>query len=145
MVTDPSGRVVASAVVEATSRSTSLVRRTATTADGVHTLPLLNPATYRVKATHLGFRTSVRDEIEVVVNETVRADFALEVGNVEAEIAVAGASSLVETRRGNRRVQRQRDAQPVEQRPARRRIEQRRSTSDSSCARRPMRFRSSSC
>ena len=50
-----------------------------------------------MKATLAGFRTTVRDTITVVVNETVRADMQLQVGQLEEQVTVLGQSPLVET------------------------------------------------
>jgi hypothetical protein len=99
IITDSSGAVVPGAIVEAINRGTAHVRTTVTSADGFYTIPLLTPAVYRVKAALQGFRTSIRDDIEVLVNETARADFTLEVGDIAEHITVEGGSSLVETRK----------------------------------------------
>ena len=53
---------------------TGQVRTAVTGTDGFYTIPLVNPGVYQVKATLSGFRTTIRDNITVVVNESVRAD-----------------------------------------------------------------------
>jgi hypothetical protein len=98
VVTDESGAVVPGVTIEALNRSTSQIRTTVSAADGFYTLPLLNPAVYQLKATISGFRTSLREQIEVVVNETVRADFTLEVGDVAEQVTVPRDAPLVDTK-----------------------------------------------
>src|SRR6202022_4270047 len=58
----------------------------------------VNPGLYQVKATLAGFRTTIRENVTVTVNETVRADVSLQVGQVEEQVTVLGQSPLVETR-----------------------------------------------
>src|SRR5207245_2277245 len=83
IATDASGGVLPGVTIEVTHRDTSQVRTAVTGADGFFTIPLLNPGAYQVRATLAGFRTTVRDNITVVVNETVRGDVVLQVGQVE--------------------------------------------------------------
>src|SRR5947207_10793188 len=74
LVSDSSGAVLPGVTIEVTSPDTGQVRAAVTAGDGFYTVPLLNPGPYQVKATLAGFRTTVRDGIVVVVNETARAD-----------------------------------------------------------------------
>ena len=77
MVTDPSGGVLPGATIEVVSRDTGQIRTVVTGADGFYNVPLVNPGLYRVTASLSGFRTTARDTVRVVVNETVRADLSL--------------------------------------------------------------------
>ncbi len=97
IASDPSGAVLPGVTIDVTSRDTSQVRTAVTGADGFYSIPLVNPGVYQVKATLAGFRTTIRDNVTVVVNETVRADVALQVGQVEEQVTVLGQSPLVET------------------------------------------------
>ena len=97
IVTDVSGGVLPGVTIEVISRDTGQTRTAVTGADGFFTIPLVNPGVYQVKATLSGFRTTIRDGITVVVNETVRADLQLQVGELEEQVTVLGQSPLVET------------------------------------------------
>jgi len=97
VVTDSSGGVIPGVTIEATSRDTGQVRTTATGGDGFYTIPLLNPGVYGVKATLAGFRTTVRENVTVAVNETVRADLTLQIGQFSEGLIVEAQSPLVET------------------------------------------------
>src|SRR5438876_4273891 len=97
IATDASGGVLPGVTIDVTNRDTSQVRTAVTGADGFFTIPLVNPGVYQVRATLPGFRTTVRDNITVVVNETVRGDVVLQVGQIEQQVDVSGQSPLVET------------------------------------------------
>src|SRR5206468_2244088 len=55
------------------------------------------PGSYRVTATLSGFRTTARDAVTVAVNETVRADMAMQLGGVAETLVIVAESPLVET------------------------------------------------
>src|SRR6266850_2075752 len=97
VATDASGGVLPGVTIDVTSRDTSQVRTAVTGIDGFFTIPLVKPGIYQVKATLSGFRTTIRDAITVVVNETVRTDLAMQVGQLAEEVTVLGESPLVET------------------------------------------------
>jgi hypothetical protein len=97
LASDSSGGALPGVTIEITSRDTSQVRSAVTGGDGFYTIPLVNPGVYQVKATLAGFRTTLRDNIIVTVNESVRADVAMQVGQLEEQVTVLGQSPLVET------------------------------------------------
>ena len=97
VATDPSGAVLPGVTVDVTNRETGQVRTAVTGGDGFYTIPLVTPGLYQVKATLAGFRTTIRAGITVAVNETVRADVALQVGQLAEHVTVLGQSPLVET------------------------------------------------
>ena len=97
LVTDASGGVLPGVTVDVGNQETGQSRTAVTAADGFYTIPLLNPGRYQVKAMLAGFRTSIRSDIAIVVNETVRADVSMQVGQLEEEVTVHGQTPLVET------------------------------------------------
>src|SRR5262245_35695896 len=96
-VTDSSGGIVPGATIQAIDTSTGHVRETTAAEDGFYSIPLLRPMTYRVRAAARGFRTSLHEGCEVVVNETTRVDFALDVGELTEQVTVVTPTPLVET------------------------------------------------
>src|SRR5215211_659941 len=76
-VTDTSAAVVPTATVTITETNTNLTRSAPTNANGNFAFPNLEPGVYRIRVEHDGFRTTVRDKVEVQVNSTVRVDFQL--------------------------------------------------------------------
>ncbi len=96
-VTDPAGRVVPAANVDLVSVATAQVRTTTSGGDGSYTFPLVSPGMYQIKVSMSGFKTSLTDGVEVVVNGTTRADAKLAVGTAAQEVTVTSAAPLVET------------------------------------------------
>jgi hypothetical protein len=97
LVTDASGGVLPGVTIDVANQDTGQVRTALTAMDGFYTIPLLNPGRYQVKATLAGFRTTIRAEVAVVVNETARADVSMQVGQLEEQVTVQGQTPLVET------------------------------------------------
>ena len=58
VVSDASGAVLPGVTVEATSTTTGAVRTAVSGADGLYTLPLLQPGVYNVKASLSGFKVA---------------------------------------------------------------------------------------
>jgi len=79
-VTDPTGAVVPEATVTATNTGTEVPTSVKTTPAGKYDIPLLPAGTYRVAAEKAGFKSSVKDNLPVLVGQTVRMDISLEVG-----------------------------------------------------------------
>ncbi len=68
---------------------------------GNYSFPTLEPGTYKVSVELTGFRTSVRDGIDVLVNTTVRADLALQPGAVNESIFVTAETAILQTDRSD--------------------------------------------
>src|SRR5512139_336839 len=97
LVTDTQGGVLPGVTVEVTNLATGAVRTAVTGADGLYTVPLLQPGDYSVKASLSGFRTALQERVRVTVTETARVAFELEVGQLTETVTVTGAVTLVET------------------------------------------------
>jgi len=102
VVTDASGAVLPGVTVEATNTGTSAVRTAVTGADGLYTVPLLQPGVYNVKATLSGFRVALQEGVRVTVTETSRVAFQMEVGQVSETVTVVAQANLVETANATR-------------------------------------------
>ena len=85
---DSTGASVPGAVVTLTNVSTNGVRTTVSTEAGGYGLPSVPPGLYNLKVEHQGFKTAVATGVEVQVQQTVRLDFALTVGQVSESIEV---------------------------------------------------------
>ncbi len=91
IVTDPSGASIPGARVTVTSLETGSERQATTDQNGTFTVPLLLAGNYRVHVEGDGFRGVTREPVVLEVNQTIRLDFALEVGAVAETIEVSGA------------------------------------------------------
>jgi hypothetical protein len=65
---------------------TSGVRTTVTTGAGDYSFPDVPPGIYNISATHAGFKTDSSNNVEVQVQQSVRLDFTLQVGEVTQTI-----------------------------------------------------------
>src|SRR6516225_9157358 len=81
-VSDAQGAAVPGATVAARNQGTNLETKTTTNEAGVYVLPFLNTGTYTVTAVVSGFKSAVRDRIEVSLNQRLQIDFKMEVGGI---------------------------------------------------------------
>lgn len=100
-VTDSSGAVVPKAKVVITEVNTGISRRMETNASGNYMFAALEPGAYRVSVEHPGFRTAVKEGIDLLVNTTVRADLALQPGPVSEAVTVTAEAQLLQTDRSD--------------------------------------------
>lgn len=96
-VTDQSGGFVPGAQVEAVNLATNVPASSVTNDSGNYEMPYLLPGLYRVKVEMPGFKTFVRDAIELRVSDRLALDFVLEVGEVSESITVTGETPLLES------------------------------------------------
>lgn len=96
-VTDSSGSVVPDAKVTASNTGTGLQRTTSTGADGQFVLPFLPVGNYTVKIEHAGFRTAIRESIELTVNQIAAIDNQLAVGNTSDAVTVEADANILAT------------------------------------------------
>jgi hypothetical protein len=96
-VSDQSGASVPGANVTLTNSGTGIEQSTTTNASGLYVFQFLQPGRYRLSATGDGFKTQVRDGIELSLGQNQRIDVALELGAVTETIEVTSEVSLVQT------------------------------------------------
>ncbi len=70
-IADPSGAVIPGATVKALNLATNVETPVETTSAGVFRMPYLSPGTYRITASAPGFKTSVRDNVNLAVAQTL--------------------------------------------------------------------------
>ncbi len=95
-VTDKSGGVIPGVEVTATNVETGVETKTVTTDVGLYRIPYIQPGNYRVAATMSGFKTTVQENVQVGTTQTVTADFALEVGDLQDQITVSSNAAVLE-------------------------------------------------
>ena len=101
-ITDSSGAVVPGADITITEVNTNFSRSATTNESGYYVFSNLNPGVYRVEAKLTGFKTAVKDKVEVLVNTTVRADLQLQPGAISEVVTVsAEAAPLLQTDRSD--------------------------------------------
>ncbi|MDX1979652.1 MAG: carboxypeptidase-like regulatory domain-containing protein, partial [Bryobacteraceae bacterium] len=96
-ISDGTGAVIPGASVKAQNISTGVEAPATTTSAGVYRMPYLPPGTYKITVTAAGFKTAVRENVELAVAQTLTVDFVLEVGQVSDSVTVSSEPPLLET------------------------------------------------
>ena len=100
-ITDSSGGAVPSAKVTITETKTGIGRNTEANDSGNYSFPSLEPGTYRVAAERTGFRVTVREGVDLLVNTAVRVDLVLQPGQVNETVTVTTEAALLQTDRSD--------------------------------------------
>src|SRR6185369_1524954 len=95
-VADPAGASITGANVTITNVNTNASRAAVTNEAGVYSFPALPPGTYNVRVEKSGFKSANTNQVDVQVQQTVRLDFALAIGQVSESIEVTGAAALLQ-------------------------------------------------
>src|SRR5882724_2199654 len=96
-ISDQSGAAVPNATLSLTRLGTNLKRMVVSNEKGDFTVPNLEPGSYQLVGEHQGFKRTVMEGIELLVNQTARVDIVLQVGAVAESVEVTGATPLVES------------------------------------------------
>ena len=96
-VTDDSGAIIRGAVVEARQAATGLTRTEHTNDAGEYSIPQLPVGQYVLTVEQPGFKKTERTGIELRVDDRLRVDIALPVGQLTETVAVLETTPLVAT------------------------------------------------
>jgi Carboxypeptidase regulatory-like domain/TonB dependent receptor len=94
---DSSGGVLPGATVSARNEETGLTRTAVSEPAGEFRLPALPPGRYTVTAELQGFTAETRQNLILVIDQTVVVDFTLKPATLAETITVTGESPLVDT------------------------------------------------
>ncbi len=100
-VTDSTDAVIPGAKVTITEVNTGIQRVGATNQSGNYMFGNLTPGVYRVEVEVPGFKKGIRDQVEVLVNTTARANLQLEPGEVTQSIEVVVDIPMLQTDRAD--------------------------------------------
>ena len=87
-ITDPTRAATAQAKVEITDTASGVTRTTTTDASGTYSFTQLRPGVYRVRVSRQGFKTFVREPVEVLVSTPTTLDIRLELGSLSETVTV---------------------------------------------------------
>jgi hypothetical protein len=96
-VTDTTGAVVPNATVVFTNTSTGIPYQTVSNGDGQYRLNGLIPGPYRAEATEQGFKSVIKANIALHVEDQVAINFALEIGAVTESVVVEAGEPLIDS------------------------------------------------
>jgi hypothetical protein len=94
-VTDPQGAIIPGATVAVKNLETNITNNVTANDEGAYTVPFLQPGKYSISVTSAGFKTSVRENVMVNVEDRLTIDFQLEIGQT-AEVDIVADTELVE-------------------------------------------------
>jgi len=96
-VRDSSGATVPNASITVTNAATNAARSTLANTSGLYSFPDLTPGMYNVKVVMAGFDTVIKSNVELQVQQVVRVDFTLTVGQATQSIEVSANAALLAT------------------------------------------------
>lgn len=96
-LTDQSGAAVAAGSVTVTDVQRGTTRTVTTEESGNYAVPDLQPGTYKIHAEARGFKAAERPSVQVEVATDVRADFALQPGQINEVVTITEEVPLVNT------------------------------------------------
>jgi hypothetical protein len=96
-VQDPSGSVVAGAVITARNTNTGVERSMPTNTSGAYVFPNLIPGPYVLTVKAQGFAEETIEGIDLAIGQQARTDVKLHLANVGQEVTVVSAPPLLQT------------------------------------------------
>ncbi len=97
VVKDQTGAIVPGATVTATRQQTAATQTTVTDASGYYTFPNLLPGRYNISAELQGFKTAVREGVQLDATGSLTIDFSLSAGAVSEQVTVTAEQTLLQT------------------------------------------------
>lgn len=97
IVTDSSGAVIPDAVIRATNIGTGVVTSGTSNQQGAYEIPFLIPGEYSLTVELTGFKTWTRPKLELRTGDRLRADVALEVGNMAESVQVTAEAPVLQS------------------------------------------------
>jgi hypothetical protein len=100
LVSDPSSAAVVGAEIVTVNDVTGVQYNTKTNKEGIYVLPNLPPGPYRVQVSKVGFKTLIKPDITLNVQDSLSINFTLLVGAFHEIVTVQGGAPLVNTESG---------------------------------------------
>src|ERR1700723_3198196 len=94
---EPTSRVIAGAEIVAVNDVTGVQFTTKTNDEGVYVLPNLPPGPYRLQVSRVGFKTIIKPDIVLNVQDALSINFTLPIGALYETVTVEGGAPLVNT------------------------------------------------
>ena len=96
-VTDPTSAIIVGAKVTAKDLDRGTLLTTETNASGFYNLPRVPIGNYEIRVEVVGFQTAIHPAVRLVLNQTARVDFVMQLGEVTQTVEVTGAPPLLQT------------------------------------------------
>lgn len=100
LVLDPSNRAISAADILVINDVTGVKYSNKTNGEGIYVVTNLPPGPYRLQVSKAGFKTLIKPDIVLNVQDTLSINFTLPVGAALEEVTVEGGAPLVNTENG---------------------------------------------
>ncbi|HEY1338749.1 MAG TPA: TonB-dependent receptor, partial [Bryobacteraceae bacterium] len=97
IVTDKTGAVVPAAKIQVTNSDTGMTFAAESNDSGNYVFPNLRPGVYEISISKEGFATVKRSAVTLVISQTARLDFTLQVGTTGQTVEVTATEPLLES------------------------------------------------
>jgi hypothetical protein len=97
IVLDPSGGVIVGADVLIINNATGVQYPGKANSEGYFVVPNIPPGTYRIQVSNSGFKTIIKPDIVVHVEDALAINFTLPIGSASEIVTVEGGAPLVNT------------------------------------------------
>src|SRR5713101_1801545 len=96
-LTDPNGLRVPNVIVQVTNVETNVKYSGETNDEGLYRVSSIPSGTYRVVVQKTGFKSIVKQGVELHVQDVIALNFQLEVGSVAESVTVEAGASMINT------------------------------------------------
>ena len=96
-VLDPSNKVIGGADILVINDATGAQHSGKTNEDGIYVVPNLPPGAYRLQVSKVGFKTLIKPDIVLNIQDALSINFTLPVGAVFESVTVEGGVSMIDT------------------------------------------------
>jgi hypothetical protein len=97
IVLDPSGGVIVGAEILIVNDATNVQYSGRTNSEGIYVVPNLPPGPYRLQVSKIGFKTLIKPDIVLNVQDALAINFSLPIGAASETVTVRGGASLLNT------------------------------------------------
>jgi len=97
IILDPDAKSIPDAQILIVNDVTGVKHETTTNNEGIYALPNLPPGPYRIQVSKAGFKTLVKPDIVLNVQDAVSINFTLPIGATSVVVTVEGGAPLINT------------------------------------------------
>jgi hypothetical protein len=97
LVLDPTGRAIVGAEILIVNDATGIRYSSQTNSEGIYAAPNLQPGPYRIQVSKIGFKTLIKPDITLTVQDALAINFTLPIGALAETVTVQGGAPLVDT------------------------------------------------
>lgn len=97
VVFDPDKKVIPGAEILVVNDLTGAQHQTKTNGDGIYVVPNLPPGPYRIQVSKAGFKSLIKPDIVLNLQDAVAINFTLPIGATSVVVTVEGGAPLVDT------------------------------------------------